>query len=206
MLCNWYMLWSSFCLDRITSYHCIFNWYMLWSSFCLDGGLSQAPTYVQAQAFSRLPQSFFSGRYGFSVLPLSLQSVIYSCNWPHRTSGFLESMPTVTLAYNTQQVTIIARQVPCPTHWESTTLVYLTIYGCCSQRFFGAIELASITNSKLHGRTFVRAHAQLSHVHLASTLDITHVIKRTRLSPSLVGRAWEREVQKGRYKTKAAVC
>ena len=33
---------------------------------------------------------FFSGQYGFSVLPSSLQSVIYCC--PCRTSPFLESM------------------------------------------------------------------------------------------------------------------
>ena len=31
-----------------------------------------------------------------------------------------------------------------------------------------------------------------SRVYLASTLDVTHVIKCTRLSPSLAGRAWER--------------
>ena len=36
------------------------------------------------------------------------------------------------------------------------------------------------------------AYVQLSRVYLASTLDVTHVIKCTRLSPSLAGRAWER--------------
>ena len=38
----------------------------------------------------------------------------------------------------------------------------------------------------------MRAHAQLSHVYLASTLDIMHMIKCTRLSPTLAGGAWER--------------
>ena len=50
---------------------------------------------------------FFSGKFGFSVLLSSLQSVIYSC--PRRTSRFLQSIATTrtttTLAYNTQQIT-----------------------------------------------------------------------------------------------------
>ena len=48
---------------------------------------------------------FISGKYGFSVLPLSLQSAICSC--PRRTTRFLESMATtgtMMLAYNTQQI------------------------------------------------------------------------------------------------------
>ena len=85
---------------------------------------------------------FFSGKYGFSVLPLSLQSAIYSC--PHRASRFLESVvttqTTTTLAYNTQHTTkFLAIQpsclVPCLTLENlATTLVYLAIYGCCRQR------------------------------------------------------------------------
>ena len=47
---------------------------------------------------------FFSGRYGFSVLPSSFQSAIYSC--PRRTSQFLESgattRTTTTLAYKSR--------------------------------------------------------------------------------------------------------
>ena len=50
---------------------------------------------------------FFSGNCGFSVLPLSLQSVIKSC--PCRTRQFLKSLATTwiktTLAYNTQYIT-----------------------------------------------------------------------------------------------------
>ena len=38
----------------------------------------------------------------------------------------------------------------------------------------------------------MRAHKQLSRVYLASTLDVTHVIKCTRFSLTLAGRAWER--------------
>ena len=68
---------------------------------------------------------FFSGKYGFNVLPLSLQSASYSC--PRRTSQFLEAVvttrTTTTLAYNTTN------------HEISTTPVYLVIYGCCSQQF-----------------------------------------------------------------------
>ena len=47
---------------------------------------------------------FFSRKYGLNVLPLSLQSAIYSC--PRRTSPFLEAVvttqTTMTLAYNTK--------------------------------------------------------------------------------------------------------
>ena len=50
---------------------------------------------------------FFSGKFGFSVLPLSLQSAIYSC--PCRISRFLQSVATTwtttTLAYSTKQIT-----------------------------------------------------------------------------------------------------
>ena len=52
--------------------------------------------------------------------------------------------------------------------------------------------LASITSSELCGQDFELAYMQLSHVYLVSALDVMHVIKCTRLSPSLVGRAYER--------------
>ena len=45
---------------------------------------------------------------------------------------------------------------------------------------------------ELCGRDSVCAHAQLSRVYLASNPDVMHVIKCTRLSPTLAGRAWER--------------
>ena len=35
-------------------------------------------------------------------------------------------------------------------------------------------------------------HVQSSRVYLESTLDVMHMIKCTRLSPFLTGRAWER--------------
>ena len=47
-------------------------------------------------------------------------------------------------------------------------------------------------SSEQCGRDSVSAHAQLSHAYLVSTLNVTHVIKYTRLSPFLAGRAWER--------------
>ena len=71
------------------------------------GGLSQAPTHVQARVLLRILQSLFWGEGCFSVLPSSLQSAIYSC--PRRTSRFLESVSitgSITmLTYNTQQIT-----------------------------------------------------------------------------------------------------
>ena len=99
------------------------------------------------------------------------------------------------LGYNTQETSYHAVcLVSCPIHWESTTLVYFAIYSCCSQWFCAIVAkhvLASITSSKLCGWSFICTQVQLSHVHLTSTLDVMHVIKCTRLSPSLAGRAWE---------------
>ena len=48
---------------------------------------------------------------------------------------------------------------------------------------------ASTTSSKL--RTYMCAHAHSGRIYLVSTLDVMHVIKSTKLFPSLVGRAWE---------------
>ena len=146
--------------------------------------------HVQTQAFLRLLQSSFTYKYGLNVLPLSLQSVLYSC--PRRTSQFLEAVATTwtttTLAYNTTNHEIScdsARQVPCLMLWESTTPVYLAIYGCCSQRILSHHSYTCTCldhKLKLCGRDSVHAHAQSSHVYFASTLDVTHVIKYTRLS------------------------
>jgi len=83
---------------------------------------------------------------------------------------------------------------------ESTTPVYLAIYGCCSQWFSCHRSYACTCldhKLKLCGQDSVCAHMQLSCVYFASTLDVTHVIKCTRLSPTLAGRAWERGYQKG---------
>ena len=148
----------------------------------------------------KTPRVFFSGKYDFNVLPLFLQSALYSC--PRRTSRFLEAVATTrtttTLAYNTTTHEISchsARQVPYLMLLESTTPVYLAIYGCCSQRFLchGSYTCTCLDHElKLCGWDFVHAHVQLSRVYLASTLDVTRVIKCTRLSPTLTGRAWER--------------
>ena len=66
----------------------------------------------------KTPRVFFSGKYDFIVLPLCLQSALYSC--PRRTSRFLEAVATTRtttrLAYNTTNHEISchsARQVPC---------------------------------------------------------------------------------------------
>ena len=59
--------------------------------------------------------------------------------------------------------------------------------------FFAIIAmcvLPSIVSSKC-GRDSVCAHMQLSLVYLVSTLDVMHVMKCTRLSTSLVGKAWK---------------
>ena len=66
------------------------------------------------------------------------------------------------------------------------TGVYLVIYDCCSQPLLCHRScMCTCLN-----------HAQL--IYPASTLNITHVIKCTRLSPFLVGRAWEQSYPWGR--------
>ena len=157
------------------------------------GRLSWAPTLDQNTSVFKSTAVFFSGKYGFNVLPLSLQSASYSC--PRRTSRFIEAVAitrtTTTLAYNTKNHEIScnsARQVPCLMFWESTTLVYLAIYGCCSQRFLCHRSYACTCldhELELCGWDSMHAHAQSSRVYLASTLDVTHMIKCTRLSPTL---------------------
>ena len=47
---------------------------------------------------------------------------------------------------------------------------------------------------QMMGQSFVHAHGQFSCVYLTSTFDVTHVIKCTRLSHYLAGRAQEREL------------
>ena len=50
---------------------------------------------------------------------------------------------------------------------------------------------ALVTSSKRCGGNSMHAHVQLSCIYLVSILDLTHVIKCTRLSSSLAERAWE---------------
>ena len=46
----------------------------------------------------------------------------------------------------------------------------------------------------------------LSRVYLASTLDVMHVIKCTRFSPTLVGRAWEQAIRDTHWSFKLGCC
>ena len=93
------------------------------------------PTLVQAQLFSRLPQS------SFQIDMALVCSFIFIVSDICRTSQFLESGLTTwscnnNLAYNTQQISChSAHQVPRLIHWKSTTLVYLAIYSCYHQWF-----------------------------------------------------------------------
>ena len=124
--------------------------------------------------------AFFSGKYSFNVLPLSLQSALYSC--PRITSRFLEAVAatrtTMTLAYNTTNHEISchsARQVLCLMLWESTTPVHLAIYGFTAAVAGGfcAIVATCVYLPRSRARVmWVCAHVQLSHVYLASTLDV----------------------------------
>ena len=136
---------------------------------------------------------FFSGKFGFSVLPLSLQSVIYSCPC---TSRFIESVvttrtTTAMLAYNTQQsfLRFSLSGAVSDNLLHRSTLQFTTHVGSG----FCIIVGYACTCLEL-GTTWAGFRECLcaSRVYLVSTLDVTHVIKYTRLSPSLAGRAWER--------------
>ena len=98
---------------------------------------------------------FFSDKYGFNVLPLSLQSASYSC--PHRTSRFLEDVATTRtttmLACNTTNHEISCastHQMPCLTLWESTLRFTAAVAsGFCA--IVATCVLASITSSNYVG-------------------------------------------------------
>ena len=159
-------------------------------------GWTKLGAYARSRtSVSKTTTVFFSGIYGFSVLPSSLQSAIYSC--PRRTSRFLESVATTrtttTLAYNTQQISCHSAGQYHVWHW-SENLLHQSISrltAAVASGFCAIVATRVHASSKRRGRDSVRAHAQLSRVYLASTLDVTHVIEYTRLSPSLAGRAWE---------------
>ena len=136
---------------------------------------------------------FFSGKFGFSVLPLSLQSAIYSCPC---TSRFLESVvttrtTTTTLAYNTQRsfLPFSLSGAVSDNLLHRSTLQFTTHVGS------GFCIIVGYACTCLELRTTWVGFCEClcaSRVYLVSTLDVTHVIKCTRLSPSLAGRAWER--------------
>ena len=98
---------------------------------------------------------------------------------------------TTTQAFNTQQIMkfLAIQPIWCRVwNWESTTPVYLVIYGCYRQWFmchFSYVCTCLDHELEQRGRDSLHVHMQLSHVYLTSTLDITHGIKCTRLSPSL---------------------
>ena len=100
------------------------------------------------------------------------------------------------LAYNTQQITKISCHFrPSGAMSDTENILHrsaLRFTATVASDFCAIIAtrvLASIMSSELDGHG---AHAQLSCVYLVSTLDVMHVIKSTRLPPSLLGRAWER--------------
>ena len=107
-------------------------------------------------------------------------------------STYVLTTQTITLA-KTQIMKFLAMSdtlriyytgLPCNLWTAAVASVFCAIVATC--------VLASITSSKLCGQDFELAYMQLSHVYLVSALDVMHVIKCTRLSPSLVGRAYER--------------
>ena len=145
----------------------------------------------------------FSGKCGFSVSPSSLQAaiILYSC--PCRTSRFLKSVATTRtttmLAYNTQQIMkFLAIQPVWYRVWHPENLLHQSTLRFTTAAGSGVCIIVSYMCTCLDHelRTtwagFRGAHAQLSRVYFASTLDVTQVIKCARFSPSLARRAWER--------------
>ena len=146
----------------------------------------------------RTTRVFFLDKYDFSVLPSSLRSVIYCC--PHRTSQFLElvstTQSTASLTFNTQQITTFLAIQPVRCHvCHTENLPHQSTLHCYSQWFHAIIAMGVLALSmsfNLCGRNCVCTHVQLSCVYFASTLHVTHVIKCTRLFPTLAERTWER--------------
>ena len=106
------------------------------------------------------------------------------------------------LTYKRQQITIFgghtALQVPCLTLGEYTTPLYtLQFKAAVASSFCAFIYSYTCTYlkwsqaPKYMGRHSMRAHTLLSCVYLMCTLDVTHMRKCTRLSPSISRRAWE---------------
>ena len=119
----------------------------------------------------------------------------YRCSC--RTSWFLEYVSTTQMIMlaKTQIIKFLAiYPVRCRV-WHSENLLHRSTLqftdSCCSQWFLchciATRVLVSITSSELCGQDFELAYMQLSHVYLMSALDVMHVIKCTRLSPSLAG-------------------
>ena len=114
--------------------------------------------HIQAQVFSRLLQSSL-------WVNMVLVHCFHLCSQPYKLQH------TVNLLPFSQSGAV------------SDTL---RIYRFCA--IVATCVLASITSSEQRGWDSVHAHLQASHVCLVSMLDIMHVMKCTRLSPSLAGR------------------
>ena len=106
---------------------------------------------------------FFSGKFGFSVLPSSLQSAIYGCPC---TSRFLESVvttrtTTTTLAYNTQRsfLPFSLSGAVSDNLLHRSTLRFTTHVGSGFCIIVGYRVLAS--NFERRGRDSVSAYAQV---------------------------------------------
>ena len=124
----------------------------------------------------------------------SSPSVFAYCKWSK--TGRWEALGTkLTLAYNTQQITkfLAIQPIRCCV-WHPENLLHqstLQVMTSCFCAIIATHVLASITSSKLCEWSRFSVCPHVSRVYLMSTLDITHVMKCTRLSPSLAGRAWE---------------
>ena len=149
---------------------------------------------------------FFSGKCSFSVLPSSLQSVIYS--YPRRTSRFLESVATTRtttmLAYNTRQITkFLAIHPVCCRVWHPENLLHRSTLrfmiavgsGFCIIISYVCTSAGTCLDHELR-TMWVGFRECLCAIKSCPPrvypCDVTHVIKCTRFSPSLAGRAWER--------------
>ena len=96
-------------------------------------------------------------------------------------------------AYNTLQVkklfVILSGAMSCTLriyilHQSTLRFMAAVVSSLCA--IASTCVLPSIMSSELCGQVSMRAHMQLSHVYLVSTLDVTLVIKCTRL-PLLIG-------------------
>ena len=136
--------------------------------------------HVHTQTFSRLPQSSF--QVNMALVCFCSQHCIDVCVelFPFSQSE-TTTQTTMTLAYNTQQITkfLAIQPVRCRV-WHSgyrSTFWFMTAIANSFCAIKAMHVFALIMSSKRCGRNSMHAHVQLSCIYLLSILDLTHVIK-----------------------------
>ena len=158
-------------------------------------GLSWVPMHVQAQAFSRLLQSSFQVNMAL-VCYLHLCSQWYILvhveivdalsQWRQHKQQRRLQHTTITKFLAIQPARYRVWHSENLLHWSTLWFTATTASVCLFFFVIIAMHACTCLNHKLQTMwaRFLHSRAQSSRVYLMSTLDIMHVIKRNRLSPS----------------------